>query len=659
MYVPVITPWNAHRDGINAWRTLEFAEKMKTPLVRFYSLDSWGVKSQNSASVRQAQKEYERGVDPVRTTNAISARLQQALWDLPPSLTEHHAGILTLCKGMPVVLKQNEATELCATNGAQGIVDDWDCHISNDRLILDVLYVQLINPPRTMQLPGLKENVIPLTRTRKTIHCTLPANDLKVTVSREQVFVLPNFAITDFCSQGCTRTRNVVHLPYSRTHQSIYTCLSRSSSLKDTIILDGFNASYMRCGASSMLRKEFRELEMLDDITKLSDAGQLPRHVKGATRGVLLQSYLDWKGVRYVPQAVPAALNWQDAPQEDLVLSTSGPPPTDDVPENNVVCGVKRSRDTGQWTSRKKKSSNPCAVPDKSSYDINRTNDSVMTRTRRHGLIWHAENWSCAYDATLTLLYNIFFDMGAEWFTSLTDGNVLMDKLTAAFSASQLDMERLESVRDEIRDILFAYNPQWFPRVGRVGTSAADVLRMLMATNTDFGTTVSVCAACGTRRPEEGGHIINHYWGDKISLWEELRRENNRLSCLDFAFVLFSRGVHGHCPACRTPSRMVPVLRRPPPIVVIDVGTPGDATPSDVIAIPINGNVREYKLKGLVYFDPLARHFTCRYVDTDGGLWYHNGISMKWNCVQETRPHHPDVLRTCRGGSVILCLYVL
>jgi len=32
------------------------------------------------------------------------------------------SSILTLCKGMPVMIKRNEATECCVTNGAEAIV---------------------------------------------------------------------------------------------------------------------------------------------------------------------------------------------------------------------------------------------------------------------------------------------------------------------------------------------------------------------------------------------------------------------------------------------------------------------------------------------------------------------------------------------------------
>jgi len=81
-----------------------------------------------------------------------------------------------------------------------------------------------------------------------------------------QIEALPNFAMTDYASQGKTRQYNVVDLTYSRSHQGYYTALSRSSSAAGTLILSSFHPSKITGGASGALRQEFRELELLDNI---------------------------------------------------------------------------------------------------------------------------------------------------------------------------------------------------------------------------------------------------------------------------------------------------------------------------------------------------------------------------------------------------------
>ncbi|OJT04379.1 hypothetical protein TRAPUB_4922, partial [Trametes pubescens] len=214
-YVSVITPRNAHRDAINAVRVQDFAESHGRTLTHFYSVDQWA-KSKNAASMRQAMRDYDSVVDPTRASDSVTPRLQQTLWELPPALSGHHPGILSLCEGMPVLLKYNEATELCATNGAEAVVESWDCHTGrHGKLILDTLYVRLSKPPRNMQLPGLPPNVVPLVRNKKTVSCMLPIDDLTVSIQREQVMVLPNFAMTDYGSQGRTLENNLILARYS------------------------------------------------------------------------------------------------------------------------------------------------------------------------------------------------------------------------------------------------------------------------------------------------------------------------------------------------------------------------------------------------------------------------------------------------------------
>ncbi|KAJ7909550.1 hypothetical protein B0H13DRAFT_1616451, partial [Mycena leptocephala] len=70
----------------------------------------------------------------------------------------------------------------------------------------------------------------------------------------------------------------------------------------------------------SRVSEEFRELELLDEITRLRCEGQLPRNVTGIYRGKLLASYRAWKGIVVDPPhfhpAIRARLDDQE-PQTD------------------------------------------------------------------------------------------------------------------------------------------------------------------------------------------------------------------------------------------------------------------------------------------------------------------------------------------------------
>ena len=123
-----------------------------------------------------------------------------------------------------------------------------------------------------------------------------------------QVPVVPKFAITDFASQDHTRPNNVCDLQNCRSHQSVYTCLSRGSSVEGTIIIQSFDSSKLTRGISGSLRQEFRELELLDEITKLRYLGNISPKVVGITRNELIHSFRQWKGENHMPNSLHAAL---------------------------------------------------------------------------------------------------------------------------------------------------------------------------------------------------------------------------------------------------------------------------------------------------------------------------------------------------------------
>ncbi|KLO03914.1 hypothetical protein SCHPADRAFT_807182, partial [Schizopora paradoxa] len=96
--------------------------------------------------------------------------------------------------------------------------------------------------------------------------------------------------MSDYASQGRTRPDNVIDLQNCKTHQSYYTVLSRSASAEGTVIMQGFDASKIQNTnqMSGYLRQEFRELELLNEITKLKYEGKLPDSVNSRRRYGLL-----------------------------------------------------------------------------------------------------------------------------------------------------------------------------------------------------------------------------------------------------------------------------------------------------------------------------------------------------------------------------------
>ena len=254
------------------------------------------------------KRQRSKRVNPRRATNIVNPELQETLWKLSHHLTEHHPGRLDLCIGMPVMIKVNEATECGVTNGAEGEIVGWTSRpISENQFALDTLFVKLTAAPMPIKLPGLPQNVIPLSHQSKKIKCKLP-NGMILEVNHDQVPVVPNFAMTDFASQGRTRPNNVCDLQNCRSHQSVYTCLSRGSSIEGTVIIQSFDPSKLTGGISGSLRQEFRELELLDEITKLRYLGDISPKVVGITRNELIHSFRQWKGENHMPNSLHAPL---------------------------------------------------------------------------------------------------------------------------------------------------------------------------------------------------------------------------------------------------------------------------------------------------------------------------------------------------------------
>ena len=171
---------------------------------------------------------------------------------------------------MPVLLKTNEATELCITNNAETYVVGWNSsiHPSNPTCkVLQILFVLLKSPTHNVQLPKWPKNIIALTMNIEHIKYTLKS-DVQLSISHSQITVLPDFTITDYNTQAKTCDFNIVDLCLYRGHQSVYTVLSWSTSFDWILILFLFTLDKITGGASDDLHRELKKLEILDDIMR-------------------------------------------------------------------------------------------------------------------------------------------------------------------------------------------------------------------------------------------------------------------------------------------------------------------------------------------------------------------------------------------------------
>ncbi|KAK0421549.1 hypothetical protein EV421DRAFT_1726886 [Armillaria borealis] len=208
--VSIITRLNVHKDEFNCLASKRFAEDHREEIVLFYS----DVRLPSSKTDRHGLVE-------------ITRPLQDILWAATLCENDKHIPpVLSLCRGMPVMIGVNSATKLCIMKGQECMVYDWrDTVGPNGQRMLTVLFVKLLDPPREVRIPGLPDNIVPILRTSSTISCSL-LDDTTLRINRNQVEVLPNFAMTNFSLQGKTHPFNPVDLNNCHSHQSYYTALS-------------------------------------------------------------------------------------------------------------------------------------------------------------------------------------------------------------------------------------------------------------------------------------------------------------------------------------------------------------------------------------------------------------------------------------------------
>ncbi|KAH7907982.1 hypothetical protein BJ138DRAFT_973005, partial [Hygrophoropsis aurantiaca] len=199
--VSIITAWNSQKDRINELGAQRFASDNGRDIVEFFSEDKWATTIDKQMG-KQPSKKSELAA---HKSEIISLSDQEMLWSLSPHTSDHIAASLDLCVGMPVMIRNNDATELCITKGQEGKVVGWQSSIgSKGQQVLDTLFVLLVNPPTTVQIEGLPLNVVPICKSVHTVPVRLQDDSVRY-VQREQVNVLVNFAMTDYAAQGKTR----------------------------------------------------------------------------------------------------------------------------------------------------------------------------------------------------------------------------------------------------------------------------------------------------------------------------------------------------------------------------------------------------------------------------------------------------------------------
>ena len=654
--VSIITGTNLHKDEINRLGAIRFAQETNQELTDFYSDDTVRVSSSETHQTSGAKR-----------VSKISEGMQKALWDQPPSTTDKHiAGKLSLCIGLPVMIRYNFATELCMTRGQEGTVCGWQSKTGfRGQCILDTLFVELKNPPTDVQIDGLPKNVVPVYATTNNLFVTLP-NDERYYISRTQVEVLVNFAMTDFASQGKTRLFNIAHLNYLSNHQAYYTALSRSATASGTLILQGFDPRIITGGCSGALRQEFRELELLDEITLCRYTGKLQDTVYGPTRNALIAAFRERRGTQYVPMQVHRAIRWskRDPLLESDVYDLSKLNIKSTVTTVGLSAVPNSNQQHAATTNKRRRSSGGIAMkthpltstanrrPTKKIKHLENESAPLSVLSRCHnyarhpvyyppiGMAW-SQN-SCAYDSIFTILFNIWCRDMNRWgmvFTRL--GNKFCILLVNEFTKYVRNEISLEVARDSVRRELDKTSE--YMRFGYY-TSIEEICEAIFTTHEAVYDTYYRCPDGHQQLYSQSHTIFMHRGRSPFKSTAEWIQTNSQ------------RGTN-LCETCDKPVNIDISFVVPPPLVILEFSG-SEIDIDDCFEVTHQFQPHKYDLAGIVYYKDAEQHFVSNIVTPDKQLWFYDGMSNGGRMASLGPLAMHQQVSECRSGSACAAFYI-
>jgi hypothetical protein len=465
-------------------------------------------------------------------------------------------------------------------------------------------------------------------------------------VSRNQIEALPNFSMTDYASQGKTREYNVVDLGQTRNHHGYYTALSRGSTACGTLILSGLHPKHITGGASGALHQEFRELELLDCITTMRYEGKLPAKMAMANRrNTLIEMFRQHKGLDFIPHTVPDTLKWS---KNDPYLEWKH----NDIDwaiikaaEQKTVDSLNRKAPYSEHVdSPALKCIQPTSLNSSSTHPLN---DGKLTKKEQvpvsqapHftdtwqplGTIW--QNNSCAYDAVITILFNIWRENPPAT-TGLwqTMGNVGLNSLLAGFilhtsmPQSHSQQFTLENIRDYMRRRLARISPTF--AFGQYASVHNILLHLLDTSNT---------VTINTRRCIAHGHTATHESNIATAMisvsGEHGRTAQQNIN--DPHVTLSSR-----CHECNNFQVRTTTFQTLPPLLACEWGTQPPILNPNLTITGQDTQTATYHLRGIIYHH--GDHFTAHIINSAGQMWYHDGMQTgpQRTLIPEQAGTHP------------------
>jgi len=438
-----------------------------------------------------------------------------------------------------------------------------------------------------------------------------------------------------------------VHVNNCNGHQAVYTCLSRSSTAAGTIIVQAFSDSLITGGCTGYLRQEFRELDLLDEITALKYENKIPNNVdiSGHYRNDLIHKYRQWKGVGHVPKHTHPAIAWsitRPFPLEPITDTAKWELVTKDYKADSqkisksidmsVYVPAKQSKKENSNKKRKAQDdlfehTNKKIKSDTIKNDKKRKNSDMLSdlpinkksklsssgnNTSPVGLIWDGQNYSCAYDSLFTILYNIWNSDIVKWTVFFNKTNVSLSTLHNGFELFNDKTISIENARDNVRHYLHGQDSRLFPN-GKVGMNITDLASFLCKTSKPICESSYECTDCDVSI--ETTNRFTYY----IDLQRSELNINNADSIASILGRLFHLPTSRKCASCNNTLYKNTFFSDVPELLILHV---------PYADIKINTSFKfydkRYHLKGIVYYGD--NHYTSCVISENNSVWYHDGM---------------------------------
>lgn len=429
--------------------------------------------------------------------------------------------------------------------------------------------------------------------------------------------------MTDYSAQGKTREWNVVDITNCRTFHGAYTCLSRGTTLQQTLILRDFPDTLL-CGTlDGALRQEYRELEYLTVITDLIYEGILPCGILKTARWDTIAAYRAWKATIGATVHVAPAF----AVDDDMA------PPTNlaGVAHETLRSSEKRKATVGI----------PAPPPQKRRRGQGHSVLANAAWASPVGPVWDSQDWSCAYDALTFVLHSLWVSDRVKWSRILKTFSETLRCMVAGFEEMRgLDPEReVTDVRDMWRNVLRIDRSAAYP-TGRQGADIMSLANDVLGYQFHGSRVEFVCDNCGY------GDYRSAQFPATLGAFCSVRGAN---SIQDFVSMCLRVVVS--CPAC---TGDMPVAHRFSEVLCMEIVEAGALDLDDRIHVEGWGL---YRLAGVVYFGD--DHFISRSLTSDNKVYQQDGMEGGYSTYDGVLGESlsSSDLGTCHGKNASLAIY--